>query len=329
MRTHATLQWSGLSRRSRNTVMDSAKIRVAVVGVGYLGKFHAEKYAASEEADLIAVVDVDERRAREIAGPLGTQALTKYEQLFGQVQCVSIATPTLQHYAIAREFLEQGIDVLVEKPLTVEPIEARELVQLAQSKGAILQVGHLVRFNPAIRKLESVIKDPKFVECHRLAPFVERGTDVDVVLDLMIHDIDVITSLVRSPVNRVEAVGVPVLTDKPDIANARITFSNGCIANVTSSRVSLKRERKVRFFQPDAYISIDYDQRRAQIFYKPPAGATWLDIRGESIEIKEGDALADEIQSFLECVRKRTLPLVSGADGLRALEIAAMISSQL
>jgi predicted dehydrogenase len=309
--------------------MDSAKIPVAVVGVGYLGKFHAEKYAAAEEADLIAVVDVDERRACEIADKLGTQALTKYGQLFGRVKCVSIATPTLQHYAIAREFLEQGIDVLVEKPLTVDLVQARELVQLAQSKGVILQVGHLERFNPAIRKLESVIKEPKFVECHRLAPFVERGTDVDVVLDLMIHDIDVIASLVRSPVDRVEAVGVPVLTDKPDIANARITFSNGCIANVTSSRVSLKRERKVRFFQPDAYISIDYDQRRAQIFYKPPAGATWLDIRGENIEIKEGDALADEIQSFLDCVRKRTLPLVSGADGLRALEIAAMIRSQL
>jgi predicted dehydrogenase len=310
-------------------MMGNAKIPVAVVGVGYLGKFHAEKYAAAEEAELIAVVDVDERRAREIADKLGTQALTKYEQLFGQVRCVSIATPTLQHYAIARAFLEQGIDVLVEKPLTVNPAEARELVELAQSKGALLQVGHLERFNPAIRRLESVIKAPKFVECHRLAPFVERGTDVDVVLDLMIHDIDVIASLVRSPVVRVEAVGVPVLTDKPDIANARITFSNGCIANVTSSRVSLKRERKVRFFQPDAYISIDYDQRRAQIFYKPPAGATWLDIRGENIEIKEGDALADEIQSFLECVRKRTVPLVSGADGLRALEIAAMISSQL
>jgi predicted dehydrogenase len=307
----------------------SAKIPVAVVGVGYLGKFHAEKYAAAEDADLIAVVDVDEGRASEIAGKFGARALTNYAQLFGQVQCVSIATPTLQHYAIARELLEQGIDVLVEKPLTVDPIQARELVQLAQSKGAILQVGHLERFNPAIRKLESVIKEPKFVECHRLAPFVERGTDVDVVLDLMIHDIDVIASLVRSPVDRVEAVGVPVLTDKPDIANARITFSNGCIANVTSSRVSLKRERKVRFFQPDAYISIDYDQRRAQIFYKPPAGATWLDIRGETIEIKEGDALADEIQSFLECVRNRTLPLVSGADGLRALEIAAMITSQL
>jgi len=307
----------------------SAKIPVAVVGVGYLGKFHAEKYAAAEDADLIAVVDVDEARAGEVADKLGTRALTNYAQLFGQVRCVSIATPTLQHYAIAREFLEQGIDVLVEKPLTVDPNQARELVQLAESKEAILQVGHLERFNPAIRKLESVIKEPKFVECHRLAPFVERGTDVNVVLDLMIHDIDVIASLVRSPVDRVEAVGVPVLTDKPDIANARITFSNGCIANVTSSRVSLKRERKVRFFQPDAYISIDYDQRRAQIFYKPPVGASWLDIRGETIEIKEGDALADEIHSFLECVRKRTLPLVSGADGLRALEIAAMISSQL
>jgi predicted dehydrogenase len=174
-----------------------------------------------------------------------------------------------------------------------------------------------------------VIKDPKFVECHRLAPFVERGTDVDVVLDLMIHDIDVISSLVRSPVQRVEAVGVPVLTDKPDIANARIKFANGCIANVTASRVSLKRERKVRFFQPDAYISIDYDQHRAQIFHKPPPGAGWLDIRGETIEIEEADALADEIESFLECVASRALPLVGGAEGLRALEIASMISAQL
>ena len=158
---------------------------------------------------------------------------------------------------------------------------------------------------------------------------MDRGTDVDVVLDLMIHDIDVIASLVRSPVKRVEAVGVPVLTDKPDIANARIVFADGCIANVTSSRVSMKRERKVRFFQPDAYISIDYDQRRAQIFHKPPPGAGWLDIRGENIEIKEGDALADEIDSFLNCVRTRALPLVSGLEGLRALEIASMISSQL
>ncbi len=316
-------------RPLRDVVMERSKIPVAVVGVGYLGKFHAEKYAALEEADLVAVVDIDEKRAREIAEPWGADALTEHRQLFGRVKCVSIATPTRQHYAVARDFLEQGIDVLVEKPMTVDLAEGRELVSLAEAKGAILQVGHLERFNPAIRKLESVIQEPKFVECHRLAPFVERGTDVDVVLDLMIHDIDVIASLVRSPVERVEAVGVPVLTDKPDIANARITFRNGCIANVTSSRVSLKRERKVRFFQPNAYISIDYDQRRAQIFYKPPPGATWLDIRGENIEIKEGDALADEIRSFLECVRKRTPPLVSGTEGLRALEIASMIRSQL
>jgi len=309
--------------------MTGAKILVGVVGVGYLGKFHAEKYAASNKATLVGVVDVNEERALEIAKNLRTQALTDYRQLFGQVQCVSIAVPTQLHYRIARDFLEAGVDVLVEKPLTPDIAEARDLVDLAQAKQRILQVGHLERFNPAIRRLESVIKEPKFVECHRLAPFVDRGTDVDVVLDLMIHDIDVIASLVRSPVKRVEAVGVPVLTDKPDIANARITFADGCIANVTSSRVSMKRERKVRFFQPDAYISIDYDQRRAQIFHKPPPGAGWLDIRGENIEIKEGDALADEIDSFLNCVRTRALPLVSGVEGLRALEIASMISSQL
>ena len=309
--------------------MTGAKILVGVVGVGYLGKFHAEKYAASNKATLVGVVDVNEERALEIAKNLRTQALTDYRQLFGQVQCVSIAVPTQLHYRIARDFLEAGVDVLVEKPLTQDIAAARDLVDLAQAKQRILQVGHLERFNPAIRRLESVIKEPKFVECHRLAPFVDRGTDVDVVLDLMIHDIDVIASLVRSPVKRVEAVGVPVLTDKPDIANARIAFADGCIANVTSSRVSMKRERKVRFFQPDAYISIDYDQRRAQIFHKPPPGAGWLDIRGENIEIKEGDALADEIDSFLNCVRTRALPLVSGLEGLRALEIASMISSQL
>jgi predicted dehydrogenase len=307
----------------------STTVPVAVVGVGYLGKFHAEKYAQSPHADLRAVVDIDEARARAVAAKCKTQALTDFRALFGQVQAVSIAVPTAAHHGVAAEFLRHGIDVLIEKPMTADLAEGRELVELAAARNAILQVGHLERFNPAIRKLEGIIKEPKFVECHRLAPFVERGTDVDVVLDLMIHDIDVITSLVRSPVERVEAVGVPVLTDKPDIANARIKFSDGCIANVTASRVSLKRERKVRFFQPDAYISIDYDQRRAQIFYKPSPGASWLDIRGESIEIKESDALADEIDSFLDCVRSRSLPLVSGAEGLRALEIASMISAQL
>ncbi len=294
-----------------------------------MGKFHAEKYAASDKATLIGVADLEPVRAREVGERLGTEFLSDYRDLLGRVQCISIAVPTQLHYTVAQAFLSAGVDVLVEKPLAVNLTEANELVELANAKNCILQVGHLERFNPAIRRLEGVIREPKFVECHRLAPFVERGTDVDVVLDLMIHDIDVIASLVRSPVKRVEAVGVPVLTDKPDIANARITFANGCIANVTASRVSIKRERKVRFFQPDAYISIDYDQRRAQIFHKPPPGAGWLDIRGENVEFKDGDALADEIDSFLECVRTRSVPLVSGSDGLRALEIASLVRAQL
>ncbi len=304
-------------------------IRVGVIGVGYLGKFHAEKYAASTKARLVAVVDSDVARAQEIGAALGAQALSDYRALFGRVQCVSIAVPTRFHYQVARDCIDAGIDLLVEKPLTADIDEARELVAAANAKKLILQVGHLERFNPAIRRLEGIVKEPKFVECHRLAPFIERGTDVNVVLDLMIHDIDVIASLVRSPVVRVEAVGVPVLTDKPDIANARINFANGCIANVTASRVSLKRERKVRFFQSDAYISIDYDQRRAQIYHKPAPGAGWLDIRAENIEIKDGDALADEIDSFLDCVGTRAQPLVGGVEALTALEIASMISRQL
>lgn len=308
---------------------DQARIAVGVVGVGYAGRYHAEKYAASEKANLVGVVDIDRNRAKEVGKKVGALPVTDYRELFGRVRCVSVAVPTRLHYEVTRDFLAAGIDVLVEKPVAATLEEGRQLVALARESRLVFQVGHLERFNPAIRRLEGVIREPKFIECHRLAPFVERGTDVDVVLDLMIHDIDVIASLVRSPVKQVEAVGVPVLTDKPDIANARITFSNGCIANVTSSRVSMKRERKIRFFQPDAYISIDYDQRRAQIYRRPEKGARWQDIRAETIEIKDGDALADEIDSFLDSVRTRGLPLVSGEEGLRALEIASMISERL
>jgi predicted dehydrogenase len=310
-------------------MMDQSKVAAAVVGVGYLGKFHAEKYAASDKATLVAVVDINAERAESIANRLGVAAVSDYKQILGRVQCVSVAVPTRQHCEVASEFLKAGVDVLVEKPIASDIHQGRELVHLAQAQDRILQVGHLERFNPAIRRLENVIHEPRFVECHRLAPFVERGTDVDVVLDLMIHDIDVIASLVRSPVDRVEAVGVAVLTEKPDIANARITFANGCIANITASRVSIKRERKIRVFQTDAYLSIDYDQRRAQIYHKPPPGGGWMDIRAETLDIGEGDALADEIDAFLNCVRTRSLPLVSGLEGLRALEIASMISGQL
>lgn len=310
-------------------VTKQGKIPVGVVGVGYAGRYHAEKYAASDKATLVGVADVDRSRAEDVGGRLKAAAMTDYRELFDRVRCVSIAVPTRLHFEVARDFLCAGIDVLVEKPMTATLEEGRRLVALAREQGRLLQVGHLERFNPAIRRLEGVILEPKFVECHRLAPFVERGTDVDVVLDLMIHDIDIISSLVRSEVRRVDAVGVAVLTDKPDIANARITFANGCIANVTSSRVSMKRERKIRFFQVDGYISIDYDRRRAQIYRKPEKGAGWLDIRSETVEIKDGDALADEIDSFLVSVRTRETPLVSGEEGLRALEIASMISSQI
>lgn len=309
--------------------MDQSKVAAAVVGVGYLGKFHAEKYAESDKASLVAVVDIDKARAESIGEQLGVAALSDYRELLGRVDCVSVAVPTRLHYEVASDFLKAGVDVLVEKPIASDIHQGRQLVDLAYARDRILQVGHLERFNPAIRRLENVIQEPRFVECHRLAPFVERGTDVDVVLDLMIHDIDVIASLVRSSVDRVEAIGVAVLTEKPDIANARITFANGCIANITASRVSIKRERKIRVFQTDAYLSIDYDQRRAQIYHKPPPGGGWMDIRAETIEIKEADALADEIDAFLDCVRTRSLPLVSGAEGLRALEIASMISGQL
>ena len=194
---------------------DHSKVTTAVVGVGYVGKFHAEKYAASGKATLIAVADIDKGRAESVASQLGVAALTDYRELLGRVRCVSVAVPTRLHFEIASYFLERGVDVLVEKPIAVDIHQGEKLVDLARVKGLILQVGHLERFNPAIRRLESVIQEPRFVECHRLAPFVDRGTDVDVVLDLMIHDIDVIASLVRSSVDRVEAVGVAVLTDKP------------------------------------------------------------------------------------------------------------------
>lgn len=308
---------------------DDERIAVGVVGVGYAGRYHAEKYAASPKAALVGVADIDRARAEEVASRFGVFATTDYRDLLGRVRCVSVAVPTRLHCEVSRAFLGAGVDVLVEKPMAATLEEGKELVALAGRQDRVLQVGHLERFNPALRRLEGVICDPKFVECHRLAPFVERGTDVDVVLDLMIHDIDIIASLVRSQVQRVDAVGVAILTDKPDIANARITFANGCVANVTSSRVSMKRERKIRFFQTDAYISIDYDQRRAQIYRKPDKSAGWLGIRGETVEMKDGDALADEIDSFLESVRTRAPALVSGEEGLRALEIAAMISERL
>lgn len=304
-------------------------IAVGVVGVGYAGSLHAAKYAASPAARLVAVADIDGRRGREAGERHQVPAVTDYHDLLDKVRCVSIAVPTQQHYRVARDFLAAGIDVLVEKPITSTVPDGRKLVDLARRNACILQVGHLERFNPVVRALSKVIAAPKFVECHRLAPFMERGTDVDVVLDLMIHDIDVISSLVHAPVTDIDATGVAVLTDKPDIANARIRFDDGCVANVTASRVSMKRERKIRFFQSDAYISLDYDAKTAQVYRMEDRSLGWAGIQGQMIAAKEGDALRDQIESFLESVATRQSPVVSGEDGLHALEIASAISERL
>ena len=305
------------------------RLRTAVVGVGYLGRFHAEKYAAHPGAELVGVVDVDAERAREVAAALGVEAFTDHRALAARVDCASVAVPTQLHHAVAGDLLEAGVDVLVEKPLTTTVAEGKALVELAVRRERVLQVGHLERFNPAIRALDGVLRNPRFIECHRLAPFSERGTDVDVVLDLMIHDLDVILSMMPSALRSVEAVGVPVLTTSVDIANARLRFANGGIANVTASRVSLKRERKLRIFQPDAYLSVDYGERRVLICRREPGPDGQPALSLEEREVPEADALGSEIDAFLRAVRERETPPVTGWDGLRALEVAHVIRESL
>lgn len=304
-------------------------IAVGVIGVGYAGSLHAAKYAGLPAAELVAVADIDERRAQEAGARYQVHAVTDFRRMLERVRCVSVAVPTQQHYRVARACLEAGVDVLVEKPITATVSDGCELVKAARRHGRVLQVGHLERFNPVVRALSSVISAPRFVECHRLAPFIARGTDVDVVLDLMIHDIDVISSLVHAPVAQIDATGVTVLTEKPDIANARIRFEDGCVANVTASRVSMKRERKIRFFQHDAYISLDYDAKKAQVYRMEDRSRGWDGISGQTIVTGNGDALRDQIESFLESVATRRDPVVSGEDGLHALRIASAISERL
>lgn len=300
-------------------------LRAAVIGVGHLGKHHASKYARDSRAELVAVVDTDATRCEAVAAQLGVRGFQRHDALFGQVDCVSIAVPTPLHYSIARDCLDRGIDVLVEKPLTTTVEEGKALVECAAQKHQVLQVGHLERFNPATRYIATIIDNPRFIECHRLAPFGERGTDVDVVLDLMIHDLDILLSMVPSSVRAVEAVGVPVLTSTVDIANVRIRFANGCIANLTSSRVSSKRERKMRIFQRDAYIAVDYDRCHVRICRRLENGPDRPALSLEEHHIKRGDALAEEISAFLDAVARRRAPAVSGWDGLKALELAETI----
>jgi predicted dehydrogenase len=304
------------------------QLRCAVIGAGYLGRFHAQKYAAIRRCDLIGVVDPDAAARERIASELGVAVFADHRGLLGRTDAVSVATPTATHHAVAGDFLRSGAHVLVEKPITATEAEARELIEVAAERGRVLQVGHLERFNPVILAVAGELANPRFIESNRLAPFKPRGTDVSVVLDLMIHDIDLIQNIVHSPIASIDAAGGPVFTDEIDIANARIRFENGCVANVTASRISLKSERKLRVFQADAYLSIDLQQKLLTIVRRPAVIAEGVlpkvDVEERSFE--QGDALLAEIESFLDAIERGRPPVVSGEDGLRALMTATRIA---
>ncbi len=307
------------------------EIAAALVGAGHLGAFHAQKYLATPGLRLKYVVDIDRERAERVAAASGAIVLSDYRELAGKVDLVSVATPSLTHFRLAADLLAAGIDVLVEKPMTATLGEARELAAIAERSGRILQVGHLERFNPAIVRVRPMLSAPRFIECHRLAPFTERGTDVDVIFDLMTHDLDVILSLCATAIASVEAIGVAVLTDRIDVANARLRFADGMIANLNTSRVAAKRERKIRFFQADAYISVDYEARTLQVYRKsPPApGSQYPVISAERVELETGDPLGDEIAAFVASVRSRSKPAVSAHDGLRVIEACERINAAM
>ena len=308
-----------------------SKIRTAVIGVGYLGKFHAQKYAQLESSELVAVCDASLEIAQSIANEHGIPAFTEYEDLIGQVDAVSIVVPTQKHYEVAKVFLENGVHVLLEKPITSTVEQAEELVKIADEKQCVFQIGHLERFNPAVLALEDELEQPLFIESNRIAPFNPRGADVNVVLDLMIHDIDIILDFARSPVKHIDANGVAVISKEIDIANARITFENGCVANVTSSRVSMKSERIMRIFQHDAYISIDFQNKKLSMYNKGQ-GEMYpgiADIESNERSFEQGDALYSEIKAFLNSIDTGSAPIVSGKAGLLALQTAIKINELL
>jgi predicted dehydrogenase len=306
-------------------------MRTAVIGVGYLGRFHAQKYASLAGSALVGIADPSERARSSVGAELGVPAHEDYRELLGKVDAVSIVTPTPSHYETAKAFLEAGAHVLVEKPMTVTVTEAESLIGVARRAQRVLQVGHLERFNSAVQAVLPVLGVPRFIESARLAPFKQRGTDVNVVLDLMIHDIDLILSIVRSPVVSVDAIGNSVFSGEIDIANARLRFANGCVANATASRVSLKTERKLRMFQDDAYISIDMQQKILTVIRKADGlgvdGMPHVNIEEKNFE--QGDALKDEISSFLHAAATGGEAQVSGEDGLLALRTAVSITEQV
>jgi predicted dehydrogenase len=316
-------------------------LNVGVVGVGHLGSLHAKMYGQIPSVKLVGVYDVDSQRAQKLATEFGIKAFSTLDELLSQVEAVSIATATQSHYDVAMQVIKQGVHLLIEKPITATIEQAKALTERAEIKGLKLQVGHIERFNPAILALEPYNITPLFIESHRLAQFNPRGSDVAVVLDLMIHDIDLILSLVKSKVTRIDANGIAVISDTPDIANARLQFENGCVANVTASRISQNKMRKMRLFQRDAYISIDFAQGLAEVFRlvdeqtpnvkstimlgKIDQGQHKRIIVYEQPEVQEVNALKYELERFIESVQKNLGTPVTGRDGLHALEVAQEI----
>ncbi len=311
--------------------MAGKQLRVGVVGVGHLGQHHARVYAELETCRLVGIADSDAERGREIAQRHHTQFYEDYRQLCQYVDALSIAVPTEHHYTVGAECLQRGIHVLIEKPITRTLEDADALIRLADTKGLIVQVGHTERFNAAVIELAKIVEKPAFIESNRLSPFPERSTDIDVVLDIMIHDIDIILSLVKSPVRKLDAVGVPVITSKIDIANTRLEFESGCIANVTASRVSLKRERKLRMFQPEKYLSLDYQAQTLHVVELKHAERrhdfpkSRPIILPYQIDVEKHEPLKAELEAFAHCVQTGGVPIVSGVDGRNALDAAFQI----
>jgi predicted dehydrogenase len=301
------------------------KVKVGVVGIGHLGNYHLQKYKLLPDVEIVGVVDALHERSQKAAVLYGCKAFTDHRDLIGKIDAVSITVPTQFHHSIAKDFLAAGIDALLEKPMTVTLEEADDLIDTAREKDVIFQIGFVERFNPAVTALGQVIENPMFIESHRLHPFIERGTDVDVVLDLMIHDLDIILHFVKSPVKNVEAVGVSVLSDKVDISNVRMVFENGCVANITASRITLKNLQKIRFFALEGYHSVDFEKRELVSLSKTQGSDGKIRIGYNDVEVIPCDPLEEEIRAFIRSVETRTPPLVSGQEGRKSLELAVNI----
>jgi len=304
-------------------------LRIAVIGVGHLGRHHARILSTLPGAELVAVVDTDRARAEDVAAANGTRPVVDYHDVLGQVDAVTLAVPTELHREIALPFLSSGVPVLVEKPMARSLGEADDMIAAAARMKVALGVGHTERFNPAVAAARPLVTDPRFIEVHRLGTFPDRSLDIDVVFDLMIHDLDVVLSLVHSEIDSIEAVGVPVLTGRVDIANARVRFANGCVANLTASRISRDRVRKIRFFQPAAYLSIDYAAQKVEVWRLVKGDGAPPSIQGGDLEVTNEEPLKRELADFVDAVASGRAPAVTGEEGRRALALATEITNRM